>query len=206
MAPKLVLTYFDIPGAAEPIRWALEQSGQEWEDKRLTGEEFGVVKPSLPNGQLPVLEVDGYTLPQSMTILRYVGKLGGLHPSDDLEAAKCDAVLDAAVDFYINVRPAYTEKDQAKQLEMFGDLAVNYIPKWLANVEKQLAATEGIYFAEKMSVADIMITTRLKTLRDGNYNGVPTTIFDSSYPNLNALYDSIVGEPKIAAFIAKHDK
>lgn len=31
----------------------------------------------LPNGQLPVLEIDGYVLPQSMAILRYVGKLGG---------------------------------------------------------------------------------------------------------------------------------
>lgn len=31
----------------------------------------------LPNGQLPILEVDGYVLPQSMAILRYIGRLGG---------------------------------------------------------------------------------------------------------------------------------
>ncbi|CAM9614365.1 unnamed protein product, partial [Laminaria digitata] len=46
MAPKLIFTYFDVEGIAEAIRWALEQSGLEWEDKRLTGEEFGVLKPS----------------------------------------------------------------------------------------------------------------------------------------------------------------
>ena len=46
MCPKLVLTYFDFPGAAEPIRWALEQSGVEWEDKRLSREEFAALKPS----------------------------------------------------------------------------------------------------------------------------------------------------------------
>lgn len=55
-----------------------------------------------------------------------------------------------------------------------------------------------------MTVADILIITRLKRLRGGDFDGVPATIVDP-YPNLIALYDSIVGEPKIAAFIAKHD-
>ncbi|CAN0500132.1 unnamed protein product, partial [Scytosiphon promiscuus] len=41
--------------------------------------------------------------------------------------------------------------------------------------------------------------------KGGVLDGVPTTIADS-YPNLIALHDSIVGEPKIAAFIAKHAK
>ncbi|CAM9949602.1 unnamed protein product, partial [Laminaria digitata] len=31
----------------------------------------------LPNGHLPILEVDGYVLAQSMAILRYVGKFSG---------------------------------------------------------------------------------------------------------------------------------
>lgn len=31
----------------------------------------------LPNGQVPVLEIDDYVLPHSMAILRYIGKLSG---------------------------------------------------------------------------------------------------------------------------------
>lgn len=51
MAPQLILTYFDFAGLAEPVRMALAMSGLEWEDKRLTGEEFGALKP----GECPYL-------------------------------------------------------------------------------------------------------------------------------------------------------
>lgn len=46
MAPKLVLTYFDMAGAADTIRFALELGGLEWEDRRLSQEEFAALKPS----------------------------------------------------------------------------------------------------------------------------------------------------------------
>lgn len=54
-----------------------------------------------------------------------------------------------------------------------------------------------------MSVGDILIANRLHKLTSGHFVGVPTTIVDD-YPNLIALHDGIVGEPRIAAFIAKH--
>eukprot|EP00903_Cladosiphon_okamuranus_P011629 g10938.t1 len=194
-----------MSGAAEPIRWALEQGGLEWTDTRLSREEFGAMKPSLPNGQVPILEVDGFQLAQSMAILRYVGKLGGLYPTDDLTAAKVDAIMDCSTDFGTNMRPSFLEKDMDKKMEMRAEMAATYIPTWLANMEKQLSSTEGTYFTDKLTVADIMTAFRLHFLKIGVLDGIPTTIFDS-YPALNALYSSIVAEPKIAAFIAKHAK
>lgn len=46
MAPKLVLTYFDMGGTADMIRFALELGGLEWEDRRLSQDEFAALKPS----------------------------------------------------------------------------------------------------------------------------------------------------------------
>ena len=40
----------------------------------------------------------------------------GLYPSDDLEAAKCDASMGCVADFYANVKPSITEEDQAKKV------------------------------------------------------------------------------------------
>ncbi|CAM9778932.1 unnamed protein product [Ectocarpus fasciculatus] len=56
-----------------------------------------------------------------------------------------------------------------------------------------------------MTVADIMIAYRLHHMKNGVLDGIPTTIADSC-PSLCAMYDAVVSEPKVAAFLAKHAK
>lgn len=50
-----------------------------------------------------------------------------------------------------------------------------------------------------------MIAFRIVHLKAGILDGIPTTIIDS-YPSILALHDSVMAEPKILAFIAKHHK
>lgn len=40
----------------------------------------------------------------------------GLYPADDLDAAKCDAVMDCGTDLSGNVRPSMLEKDDEKKV------------------------------------------------------------------------------------------
>ncbi|CAM9289517.1 unnamed protein product [Ascophyllum nodosum] len=203
MAPnKLVLIYFDVPGLAEPIRWALAQSGLEWEEKRLSREQFGELKPTFPNGQVPVLEIDGYPLPQSHAITLYVGRIGGLYPTDYLEAAKCDAILCSIGDMWMNIRPVLVEKDEAKKMELQAEFVDNFLPTWFGNVEKKLGQAEGLYFLDKMTVADISMANIMRLFRAGDYVAVPPSVIDA-YPKLMALTESIMAEPKIAEYIAK---
>ena len=75
-------------GRAETARLILAYAGVEYEDKRITfgkyfvlsvptqlifllSEEMPELKPSLPFGQVPVLEYRGTTLCQSMAIARW---------------------------------------------------------------------------------------------------------------------------------------
>lgn len=60
------------------------------------------VSGKLAFGQVPALSVDEDTmLFQSAAIMRYVGKLAGLYPTnDDLYAAKIDMVVDQESDLF----------------------------------------------------------------------------------------------------------
>nr|ABR09272.1 glutathione S-transferase 2 [Laminaria digitata] len=202
MAPttSLTLTYFDFAGPAEPVRMALAMTGQPWEDKRVSFSEFPALKPGLPNGQLPILEVGGKVLPQSGAQLRYVGKLAGLYPEDALEAALADAAVDSVGDNHMKLAPTVQQKDKVQQMEMRQNLVRDFLPTWLGNLEKALANAGGTYFAGgKLSIGDIAVVARLVWLKEGSLDGIPTSIVDE-YPLLSALIERVNAEPNIAKY------
>ena len=65
------LTYFPAKGRAEISRVILSYSGVKFTDERLTPEQFGAIKSSLPWGQIPVLNYKGQLMCQSLSIARW---------------------------------------------------------------------------------------------------------------------------------------
>ena len=54
----------------------------------------------MPGGVLPVMEVDGIQLSQSMTIARFLANKFNLAGSNPLEKAQADMVVDCVTDFF----------------------------------------------------------------------------------------------------------
>ena len=97
--PKFTLHYFGLYARGEPIRMILDHAKADWEDHRIGFEEWPSLKPTMPGGQLPVLERDdGTKMTQSMALVRYLGGMYGLIPDDDLQAARVDELCEAYVD------------------------------------------------------------------------------------------------------------
>ena len=46
MPDTLVLTYFDFPALGEAVRLALAMTGKDWEDNRISFDDFKQLKPS----------------------------------------------------------------------------------------------------------------------------------------------------------------
>ncbi len=71
----------------------LAYAGIPFEDVRVSNADWGALKPTMPFGTMPVLDVDGRKLAQSVAVHRYVATLAGLMPSDPWGVAKADEVL-----------------------------------------------------------------------------------------------------------------
>lgn len=71
----------------------------------------------MPYGKVPVLEVDGKKIGESVAICRYVGKLAKLCGNDDLENLKIDEVVDTISD----VQKSMYDSLQLFSKELFGN-------------------------------------------------------------------------------------
>merc|ERR1739842_59914 len=95
---NIKLTYFNGRGRGETARLILAYAGKEYEDRRVSFEDMPSLKPSLPFGQLPVLEVDGDMIGQSMAIARFLANQYGIAGSSNLVKAQVDDVVDVMND------------------------------------------------------------------------------------------------------------
>ena len=91
--PKLI--YFDAPvSRGEECRLALHLAGIDFEDARIKNDDWPALKAQTPYGSLPVFEMAGQPpLAQTNAILVLVGRRHDLHPTDDFEAARHEAMM-----------------------------------------------------------------------------------------------------------------
>jgi len=94
-------------------------AGVEFEDERLTKEQFIKIKPDLPFGQVPVLYIDGCCLPQSATIERTLAKKFGLFGKEEYQQALVSAFCDQVADVVAAGQSAKRLNDEVKMQAFF---------------------------------------------------------------------------------------
>ncbi|KUF76725.1 Hematopoietic prostaglandin D synthase [Phytophthora nicotianae] len=198
---QLKLTYFAGPGRAELSRLILSAGNVSFEDERLDRDAFLAIKPTLPLGQVPVLEVDGTTYSQSMAIARYAAKLTGLYPQDPLECLRVDMVSESLIDVKTLISEiTYRTPDEAAKTEKSKKLLEESVPKTLKLLEGFIQ--KGPFFLnDKMTYADLQVYDLTK-------NGLSSFAgFSlSKYPKLAKLVGNVESTPNVAAYLAKHQK
>lgn len=167
---NLKFYYFNLEARGELTRLILAAAGRSYEDIRFGFDKWPEYKPNMILGQCPVLELtDGTQIPQSLTIARYVAREANMAGSDNLEAAKIDAVVDTQLDINeIFYKQVFFEKDEAKkaeQLEKFlGETLVKHVEN-LGKLKKAYSKDEKYFVGDKLSWADLFVFQSMESLR-----------------------------------------
>lgn len=197
------LTYFDFDGGrAEPIRIAFHAAGIDFEDNRLSFPEFREMRQDTRFNSVPVLEINGTAVTQSNALCRYVGKMAGLYPEDDLQALYCDEVLGALEDVshYI-VQTFGLQGDELKQARK--KLVDGWLTVYIRGMGELLARGGGEYFADnRMTMADLKTFVQIRALRSGNLDHVAPEIVQELAPGLVEHQQRIQDDSRVAAYYA----
>ncbi len=201
---KYKLTYFDFDGGrGEPIRIAFHAAGIEFEDERISFEEFAAMRDKARFRCVPVLEIDGVAVTQSNAMNRYVGRMAGLYPEDNLQALYCDEAMEAVEDLLHQVVHTFgMEGDELKAARE--QLVDGWITTFIKGFADLLARGGGEYFADKrLTMADLKVATQIRSLRNGTLDHVPADLVDRLSPSLVEHAARIEAEPQVVAYYSR---
>jgi len=209
---KLTFIYFDFPfWRAEVGRIALYFDSIDFEDLRITGEEFLGVKKhghlddgtTIPFHQFPCLMIDGVPISQNGGISRFCGKLSGLYPiNDDLLAARIDQYLDLATDITFLISASGNEEDDQQRRANRQELSKGELPRKLKMLEKSIAQNNEWIVGSDISIADIAIWRLMGWLSSGMLDGIPTDLL-KYFPKIRRVCIAVDAHKKVQEWIEK---
>ncbi|CAF1318789.1 unnamed protein product [Rotaria sordida] len=192
------LYYFNTRGRAETARLILAAAGQKFDDIRYNQNEWESHKSEMPLGQLPVLEVDGFKLPQSLAIARFLAKQFHLAGKNNLEQAQADAVVDTIADVTARFVSIMFEQDQEKKKILEEKFQNEELPKLLDHLEILLKkfGNNGPYFVgNNLTWADLHFynASQSMLLRD------PNSL--DKYPSLRRNREQVEANSNVATYL-----
>ncbi|XP_046575237.1 glutathione S-transferase 1-like [Haliotis rubra] len=196
--PTYRFRYFNYKAMGEVCRLMFALAGQEFEDVRITHEQWAAEKPNTPLGQMPVLEIDGKPFSQSSAISRYLARTFGFYGNGDLEALAVDQVLGVIQDVIIFMRDHFKENDETRKDEMAKEIKDVKVPLYFGMLEKLLKqnGSNGFFVGKKISIADVSLFDI--------YDKTPEAILKlEDYPLVKKCIDNVASNPGIKAWVEK---
>jgi len=200
-ANKVTITYFNLDGVSRGValRLACQVGKVPYVDERLSFPDFGAEKAKgfgvsdklSPAGHLPTLTAaSGAKIYGSNAILAYISKIGGIWPTNLLEAAQAEAFCDAIEEAAGHVIPTLLmPADQQLTARAALIAPEGNLTRDLSGINKILKVT-GWAAGSKFSGADLKLYPISAGLKSGALAGFPGNLLES-YPYILA-HESMV--------------
>jgi glutathione S-transferase len=196
------LVYHNGRGRAEVTRLLFALAGQEYEDVRVERENWLQLKPTMPFGQLPVLEVrdgDNVTVvAQSNAINRLLATRFNLAGSTDLERARVDMAVDQLNDLFTVLYRWMYEQNEEVKAKLAETLFKETVPANVTFFEKLLEQNgTGYLVGNSLTWADVVLSYGL------TYFATKRDEFLQNAPLVRALDEKVTSNERVAAWLAK---
>jgi len=192
---SIKLTYFNGRGRAETIRMCLAVGGIEFDDKRVEQSDWPAMKESTQWGFLPMMEVDGVQVGQSIACARYAAKKAGLLGNTDTDQMIADSVVDGITEMQGKMYQVFFgETDENKKA--FAECVKKTYPA----LEKILCANkggDGFFVGDSLTWADLCFYQCLETMLSKQEDCLDTV------PKMKALFKRIGDDPRVGAWLKK---
>ncbi|XP_070500455.1 glutathione S-transferase-like [Chironomus tepperi] len=196
--PEYKVFYFNVKALGEPLRFLLSYGNLPFEDVRISRNDWPALKPTMPMGQMPVLEVDGKRVHQSLAMCRYIAKQIGVAGKDAFEDLQIDALVDTINEFRLKIAIVSYEPDDAVKEKKMITLTQEVIPFYLTKMNVVAKENGGHLVLNRTTWADIYFAGIIDYL---NY----LTKLDllENFPNLRQVVDNVLSNENIQKYIAQ---
>lgn len=194
--PKII--YFDIRGRAEAIRLLLEDVGVDYEDVRVSREEWPEMRPTTPFGRVPIYREGSLEIPETYAILNHLGRQHGLLGVDRASRIRCDVTVEAFRDYGNRVATVFGALSGASD-EARAAFVQEELPDRMAALESfytEGKAGTGFWAGESATVADFVAFCSI----EGIQNQSPKALSD--FKGLQEFQARFSSRPRIRDYLA----
>mmetsp|Transcript_12285 Transcript_12285/g.14803 ORF Transcript_12285/g.14803 Transcript_12285/m.14803 type:complete len:215 (-) Transcript_12285:202-846(-) len=193
---KPSLVYWELCGRADIAKLMFLAGEIDYDLDTTNANNWPGYKPECPFAQLPILHHGDVTLAQGGAINRYIARMGGLYPTDPVEASECDMVMDGIMDMFAFIfAPKKAEGKEAK-LAAWAKFTGEDVPLYFGFLEKLLKGT--FFGGDKANAADIAFYAIVGVMVHAEC-GIEEVL--AKYPKLQAAYDGTKEVGKVSEFV-----
>jgi len=208
--PKYKLTFFASKGFAEISRLILVYVDEPFIDNRISYSEWKAKEGDCPIRRMPMLEFEGHTIYQSMTIAKFLAKQFGLYGKTVFEETEIDEIIETLTILVTYLRPcifAFYKSIQPEDVkEYFPENTVKYsttvVQRYLPFLENYASrkTLHGFLLPSGITVADFAVAICYELIE----NLFPQIIVP--YTNLKGLKDRVNELPELQQYLKSRPK
>jgi len=205
--PHYKLTYFDIKGLGESIRFQLVLGDANWEDHRIPREKWADYKSKTGWGQLPILHVNGKDteIIQSGAIGRYLANEFNTLADTPLQRVRCDELVAVLQDVFIEWRlwirqaaPWVPDKDPKRVFAIQTHVIENVFPHYFGKTNEFITrhGSNGFAVGDKLTWADLVLANLVNIWTSKHGTGII-----EKFPKVQEQMETVFSQPKIKEWV-----